>query len=344
MSGKTTIYEIARQCGVSAATVSLVMNSKPGVSSATRDLILKTARQLGYAEKGGAALKIKQLNTLGILVKTDLTGGQLPPANPFYSKVMTGVDLACQDLGVNLLFSMLPVDEDNRPTKLPPLLVNSMADGLLMVGAFLDETVSSVLRARQVPVVLVDGYSDTESYDMVVSDNFRAVYQSVEYLLGLGHRQIGFVGGSAKSYPSLRERRNGYLRALKENGVSETYLADCNIVNSHGDDEAAGLLARNPQITALIGVNDDVALGCIRAARRLGLRVPDDLSVVGYDDTDLAARASPPLTTMRVDTVAMGQGAVHLMLLRMRQPEAARSTLSVHPTLVVRESTAAPRG
>lgn len=344
MPAKVTIHEIARRCGVSPSTVSLVLNGKPGASAATRDLILETARQLGYSEKGGGGGYTGLPSTLGMLVKTDLVGGQLPPSNPFYSKVIAGVDLACQDLGINLLFSMLPVDANNRPLKLPPLLEGDMADGLLMVGAFLDETVSAVLRERHAPVVLVDGYSDTESYDMVVSDNFGAAYQAVEYLLGLGHRRIGFVGGAADCYPSLRERRNGYLRALKENGITETYLADCNIVQSHGDEEAAALLTQSPQLTALVGVNDDVALGCIRAARRVGMRVPEDLSVIGYDDTDLAGRASPPLTTMRVDTVAMGQGAVHLMMLRMRQPQAARITLSVHPTLVARESTAAPRG
>jgi len=344
MTTKVTIHEIARRCGVSPSTVSLVLNQKPGASAATRDLILETARQLGYAEpKGRLPAQNLSLNTLGLLVKTDYNKHQLPPSNPFYSKVIAGVDLACQSLGINLLFAMLPVDENNRPLKLPPLLENNLADGLLMAGAFLDETVSSVLRERQVPVILVDGYSDTESYDMVVSDNFRAAYQAVEYLLRLGHRQIGFVGGAADCYPSLGERRNGYLRALKEHEIAEAYLADCNIVNSSGEEEAIELLTQNPQITALFGVNDETALGCMRAARRLGLRVPEDLSIIGYDDTDLAQRASPPLTTMHVDTVAMGQGAVQLLLLRMRQPEAARITLEVHPVLVERESTAAPR-
>jgi DNA-binding LacI/PurR family transcriptional regulator len=257
--------------------------------------------------------------------------------------VIAGVDQACQSLGINLLFSMLFVDENNRPMKLPPLLESRMADGLLMVGAFLDETVSSVLRERHVPVVLVDGYSDTESYDMVVSDNFGAAYEATEYLIKLGHRHIGFVGGEPGCYPSLNERRNGYFRAMKEHELPNGYVANCNIIRSHGEDEAFELLQKNPQITAIFGINDDVALGTMRAARRLGLHVPDDLSVIGYDDTDLAMRASPALTTMHVDTVAMGQGAVHLMFLRMRQHEAARITLVVHPTLVVRDSTAAPR-
>jgi DNA-binding LacI/PurR family transcriptional regulator len=336
-----TIGEFAKQCGVSLATVSLVLNNKPGVSEATRNEVIETARGMGYPLVPVSPFQTSQLRTLGMLVKSE--PGLLPPANPFYSKIINGVDLACQDMGVNLLFSMLPVDEYNRPLKLPPLLENNMADGLLMVGAFIDETVSSVLRARHVPVVLVDGYSDTERFDMVVSDNFRAAYQAVEHLIGLGHRHIGLAGGEPDCYPSLCERRNGYFRALKENGIVDTYVADCNVTRSHGEEEIAYLLTKNPRISAIFAVNDDVALGAMRAAQRLGLRVPEDISVIGYDDTDLALRASPALTTMHVDTVAMGQGAVQLMFLRLRQPDSARITLVVHPMLVQRSTTAAPR-
>jgi DNA-binding LacI/PurR family transcriptional regulator len=341
MAQRVTIGEIAKRCGVSPATVSLVLNNKPGISEATRIEIIETARGMGYPLQPASSLQAGHLRTLGMLVKSE--PGLLPPANPFYSKIINGVDMACQDLGINLLFSMLPVDENNRPVKLPPLLEGNMADGLLMVGAFIDETISSVLRARHVPVVLVDGYSDTERFDMVVSDNFRAAYQAVEHLIGQGHRHIGLAGGAPDCYPSLCERRNGYFRALKENGIPDTYVANCNVTRSHGEEEITRLLTETPHISAVFAVNDDVALGAVRAAQRLGLRVPEDISVVGYDDTDLALRASPALTTMHVDTVAMGQGAVQLMSLRLRQPDAARITLVVHPTLVQRSTTAVPR-
>lgn len=343
MPEKVTIGQIADRCGVSLSTVSLVLNNKPGVSDAIRVQIKDTARSMGYPIKTAKiAVQHKRLNTLGLLVKTE--PGMLPPSNPFYSRVIAGVDEACKDLGLNLLFSMLPVDENNRPQKLPQFIESNMADGFLMVGAFLDETISSILDQWTVPIVLVDGYSDTERYDMVVSDNFGASYQAVEHLIGLGHKHIALVGGNENCYPSLRERRNGYLRAMKEHGLENTYLADFNISKSQGEDEVIELLRDHPQITALFGINDNMAVGAIRAAQRMGLNVPKDISVIGYDDTDLATTISPKLTTMHVDTVAMGQGAAHLVSLRMHRPKAERVTLMVHPKLVERGSVSTPKG
>ncbi|MBK8988956.1 MAG: LacI family DNA-binding transcriptional regulator [Chloroflexi bacterium] len=337
MSSKVTINTIAEACQVSPSTVSLVLNGKPGVSTETRTRVLEAARTLGYLPSlSPTPARNRQLTAVGLVVKSE--PGLLPTANPFYSQIITGVDDACRDMGINLLFAMLPVDENNLPPRLPPLMENSNLDGLLMVGAFVDQTMHAFLGQRNLPIVLVDGYSDTERFDMVVSDNFRAAYQAVEYLIAGGHRHIGLVGSEPGCYPSLLERRNGYLRALKEQNSPHTYLADFNVNRSQGEAETLRLLQENPQISALFCVNDNVALGALRAARQIGRRVPQDLSIVGYDDTYLATSISPTLTTMRVDTLAMGRAAVHLLALRLAKPDAARTTVIIHPELVERES------
>ena len=338
MAKKVTIDAIARECNVSLATVSLVLNNKPGVSNETRARVLEAARRLGYVPGPDlAGNRGRPQVTLGMLVKTE--PGLATPANPFYSQIVAGVDQACQDMGISLLFSLLPVDEKNVPVKVPPLIENTMVMGLLMVGAFVDETILALLGKHPPPIILVDGYSDTERHDMVVSDNFRAAYQAVEHLLGLRHRRIGLVGSEPECYPSLLERRHGYLRALKENGGLPPCIADFNVNQSQGEEETVRLLTDHPDLTALFCVNDHAAMGALRAAARLGRNVPGDLSVIGYDDTSLAANATPPLTTMHVDTIAMGRAAVHLMALRMEQPDAARATVVIHPTLVERGST-----
>ncbi|MFT3891650.1 MAG: LacI family DNA-binding transcriptional regulator [Anaerolineales bacterium] len=342
MRAKTTISQIAEKCKVSVSTVSIVLNNKPGVSDSTRNQILQMAEKMGYeirSKPRQGSLPQRKLNTLGMLVKTD--NGVLPPANPFYSQIINGVDEACKDLGMNILFSMLPVDESNRPDKVPNFIKSNMADGFLMVGTFLDETVSAVLNKWNVPIVLVDGYSDTESYDMVISDNFRAAYQAVEHLIAQGHKHIGLLGGEPNCYPSLQERRNGYFRAMKEHGL-QTYSADFTINSGNFEERAKSFLRENPQVTAIFGINDNIAVSTIRAAQALGIKVPNDLSVIGYDDTHLATSLSPALTTMHVDTVAMGYGAVHLLSMRKHRPDAARVTLVVHPTLVERQSVAKP--
>lgn len=339
MSRKAKISDVARLSGVSVSTVSLVLNQRPGISQETRERVLKAVEELGYVSRSSSTRgQNSHPATVGMLVKTD---PDIPPqANPFYSKVMAGIEDACRRQGINLLFATLPVDENNRPLETPQMLYQDFVQGLLLVGISLEAPFLLPPGRNSPPIVLVDGYSSSGNYDTVVSDNFRAAYRAVEYLLQLGHRQIGLVGGQAGGFPSLTERRNGYLRALKENGIARSSLADFNINRSKGYQETLDLLEANPEITALFCVNDDAASAAIRAAQSLGRRVPQDLSVVGYDDTYIAANTNPALTTQHVDTVTMGRAAVHLLSLRLDNPDAARMTLTVHPWLVERDSTA----
>jgi len=340
MQERVTIHDIARESGVSVSTVSLVMNNRPGVAQETRLRVLETAGSLGYTSKTNLQnAKGNRLNTVGVVVKQE---SNTPPfANPFYSKVLAGIEEACRLNGTRMLFTILPVDENNRCIDLQPVFFKADVDGLLMVGTFVDSTISQLNRSKLPPVVLVDGYSDTESYDTVISDNFRAAYQAVENLIEKGHRHIGLIGGQEESYPSLRDRRNGYLRALKDHRISNTYCAEFNINCFHGYEETQQLLARNPQITGLFAVNDETALNAMRAVQDMGKRVPQDVSVVGFDDTYLAVNANPSLTTMRVDTTAMGYAAIQMLALRCLKPGLARMTLTIHLELIERDSVCA---
>ncbi len=338
MDERVKISDIAQQSGVSPATVSLVLNNRPGVSQETRARVMSIAETLGYPIKpASAANRASRLQSLGMLVKTD---PDIPPqANPFYSQVLLGIEDACRSNNINLLFATLPVDSNNRPVQRPQLMYNDDIDGLLMVGTFVDATVTSIAGRRTPPIVLVDAYSDTESYDAVVSDNFGAAYQAVEYLLKKGHRCIGLAGGDNQCYPSIRDRRNGYLRALKANGIDDTFIANFSIYDRSAPyEETVRLLKEAPQLTALFCVNDQVAITAMRAAQDLGKRIPQDISIIGYDDTYLAINAVPHMTSMRVDTVAMGRAAVQLLGLRLENPGMARMTLTIHPTLVERDS------
>jgi LacI family transcriptional regulator len=340
MPEKPKISDIANKSGVSISTVSLVLNDKPGVSQETRQRVQEIAAQLGYPYKARTTNGIHtSLSTVGMLVKTN--PDEPPSENPFYSKVVLGIEDVCRHNGINLLFATLPVDQDNRPVKIPQLLYNQDVDGLLMVGIFVDETFTSIPASWTPKIVLVDGYSNSECYDAVISDNFQAAYQAVSYLIEKGHRHIGLVGSDANCYPSLRERRNGYLRAMKENDLTQVYLADFNINCSKGYDETISLLQEFPHITALFCVNDDVASHAMRAVKALGKRVPADLSIMGYDDTYIALNTHPALSTLHVDTLAMGHAAVYLLSLRIENPESARMSLIIHPTLVERDSVSA---
>ncbi len=342
MKLKTKISDIAARCEVSSATVSLVLNGKPGVSDETRQRVLDAAADLQYPlPSPEASVSAINLGTVGMVVKIDLD--RPPQANPFYSKVMLGIEETCRRAGINLMFSTVPVDGENQPSETPALLHNPTVDGLLFVGVNVDDNLALSVRSRSCPLVLVDAYSSSEALDSVISDNYRAAYQAVEYLLSKGHRHIGLAGGEPVCFPSILERRAGYTRALKDGGVNDVYSANFNINRTNGQAEIQTLIRENPQITALFCINDEIASAAVRAALEIGLRVPDDLSVVGYDDTYLASVAHPPITTMRVDTVALGRAAVHLLSLRAGHPYAARMTLTIHPTLVERESVSAPK-
>jgi LacI family transcriptional regulator len=337
MRRKAKISDIAQKGGVSLSTVSLVLNNKPGVSAETRTKILEIAKEVEYPVKfDQPSNKETSLKTVGMVIKTD--PDIIPQANPFYSKVIIGIEDVCRRKGINLLFSTLPVDDNNHPIETPHLLSNPIIDGLLMVGTFIDETILSISSRSGPAIVLVDGYSDWDRFDTVISDNFGAAYHAVEYLLSKGHRHIGLVGSEADSYPSLKDRRNGYIRALKDHNINESYIADLNINKTKGYQETIKLLQTHPSITALFCINDDIAITAIRAAKYLGRQVPEDLSVIGYDDTYIALNTHPPLSTMHVDTLAMGRAAVHLLSLRRENPELSRMTLTIHPTLVERDS------
>ena len=342
MRDKVTITDIAQGSGVSPATVSLVLRNKPGVSEGTRTRVIGVAENLGYQTKPSLLnSRNSRLQTVGMIVKTE---SQLPArANPFYSHVIIGVEDACRYLGIDLMLSTMPVDDNNRPVGVPQMLARGAADALLMVGTFVDETILSISGRRLPPIVLVDAYSTSESYDAVVSDNFQAAWQAVEYLIQKGHRNIGLIGGEADGFPSIKQRRGGYLRALRENNITHSYMAEFNIMNESGYEATRHLLKKHPQITALFGVNDRVAIAAMSAAQDLGRRIPEDISIIGYDDVDFAANAKPPLTTMHVDTVAMGRAAVQLLLSRIDHPEGARMTLTIHPSLIERETVVKPK-
>ncbi len=339
MREKVTITHIALESGVSPATVSLVLRNRPGVSDVTRARVMEVAEKVGYQVKpilNGS--RNGRLQTIGMVVKTE---PNLPArANPFYSHVIIGVEDACRNNGIDLLLSTMPVDDKNRPLGVPQMLTRGNADALLMVGTFVDETITSAVGRKTCPIVLVDAYAKTDMFDAVVSDNFQAAWQAVDYLIRRGHRHIGLVGSEPDSYPSIKQRRGGYLRALREHGISEVYCADFNLMVESGYEATKELLKKHSQITALFAVNDKAALAAMNAVMDTGKRVPEDISVIGYDDVDLAGNAKPPLTTMHVDTVAMGRAAVQLIMNRLEHPESARMTLTIHPTFVERESVA----
>ena len=339
MSQRVTLEDIARKSGVSPATVSLVLRDKPGITADTRQRVIEAARELGYAklspgDRGVAAAQM--LHQVGIMIKAQVN--DVPQVNPFYGPVIAGIEAACRRLQINVFLATVPVDQDNHPQELPRMLFDSQLDGIMLVGAFVDHTITHILQRQGIPTVLVDAYATDQTYDAVVSDNIRGAYDAVSHLIQQGHRRIGLVGTTPGAYPSIADRRKGYEQALADHGITERFYADCHMSIEEGAAAAAALLAAHPEITALFCANDEVAVGVLQAARAAHKAVPADLSVVGFDNIDLAAHLNPPLTTMHIDKISLGRLAVTLLAHRAEYPDANRITSVLRPSLVERQS------
>jgi LacI family transcriptional regulator len=336
MSQRVTLEDIARESGVSLATVSLALRDKPGINDETRQRVIETARNLGYRKRNLSEANTSGLQQVGVIIR--LFGSQSPHSNQFYSPVLAGIDLECRRQQINLMFATMPVDEHNVLEDIPRMLLEDDLDGLLLVGAYVDSRIERLIQRREAPTVLVDSYAEHGSYDAILSDNLRGAYEAVSHLISQGHRHIGVVASHPNAYPSILERRFGYIQALQAHGIQEQYFADSRLLREDAGIAACELLRANPQITALFCCNDETAVGVIQALPSIGRSVPHDVSVIGFDDIDLAAHVVPALSSMQVDKVSMGRLAVQLLAYRVANPHASQITNVLRPTRIDRQS------
>ncbi len=338
MAKAATLADVAEKSNVSISTVSLVLRNKGNIPQETRQRVLDAARQVGYRVKaapGRISDGTAPLRTIGVLAKAN--EGDSPLANPFYSQVISGIEEASRQRGINMLLAILPTDKNNYPLEIPRLLSEDHAEGLLLLGALVDRPLELMLDQKEAPVVLVDAYAPYREYDSVVSDNYHGMYQAVSHLISCGHREIALIGTGNSTFPSIVERREGYLQALKDFSLAPHCL-DCWYERDAVARTLQAHIADYPNVTAIVGINDETALESVRALQSMGRRVPDDISVIGFDDIALSGLSNPALTTMQVDKRGMGQNAVELLVWRLRNPTLAPMTLMMRARLVERES------
>ncbi|MDQ3168294.1 MAG: LacI family transcriptional regulator [Chloroflexota bacterium] len=343
MTQRVTIQDIARESHASPATVSLVLRDKPGISGETRKRVLATASALGYRPRGNGAEPPRSTRNIGLVLRARSRSidRQLPEVNAFYSLVTAGIEAAARDERMNLLYATLPVDDNNQPLGLPDHLLRQRLDGVLLIGSLEAETISASAARAGSPVVLIDAPAGPHEFDAVVSDNAGGTFDAITYLVARGHRQIGLVSPDPRYDLNFAQRRAGYLRALSAHGLHDRWFP------IPADGVAAGtvdLLRRHPDVTALVGCNDRATLDAMRAVQRAGYRVPEDISLIGFDDIDQAAGASPALTTMAVDKVSMGRLGVQTLSHRLTWPDSARIMTLLRTRLIERASVSARGG
>lgn len=336
-----TIKDIAQEAGVSAATVSRVLNNDVtlAVSEETRFRIFSIAEQLQYKPSRLRRMKKdEQLSRqqIGLLMWSTLEDEH---ADPYFSSIRNGIETRCEELGINIV----KVLRGNSKAEMQP--VNEL-DGVIVVGSIDDQDVSQLYNNGN-RVVFVNHSGDLDEYDTVKLHFEQATRAVITHLRKLGHDKIGYIGGNdyvhrlSRQYEATENaepRRIFFEKIMRELGLYDESFVMMSYWSSNSGYEAMNqLLQQSSRPTACFIGSDPMAVGALRALHEHGLRVPEDMAVVGFDDIEISAYLNPPLTTVRAHTEHMGRSAVQLLLERIEGREAAVH-MTINTTLIVRES------
>jgi LacI family transcriptional regulator len=326
-----TIKDVAREANVSVATVSRVFNESGPVSDETRRRIREVAERLRYAPHGVArSLITSRTNTLGALLP-DLYG-------EFFSEVIRGMDQAAQKSGYHLLVS----SSHDAKTEIEAAIraMRGRVDGLIAMSPHLDAPSLVANVPPELPIVLLNCPMTRHGYDALTIENRRGARGMLRHLVGLGHRRIAIITGAAGNYDAT-ERLVGYRSAMRHAGIDvpNEWELPGDFTEDSGYRAVASLLAITPRPTAVFAANDSMAIGAMSALREAGLRVPEDMAVVGFDDVPLARYMSPRLTSVHVAIAELGARAVETLLHAVANKNAhERRHHRLATTLVIRDS------
>lgn len=329
----STIGDVAKRAGVSAMTVSRVINNSGYISQETRERVELAIAELGYVPNALArSLRFKQTKTIA-LVLTDIT-------NPFFTTVARGVEDTASEQGFSVMFCNTDESQDEEAEYLN-VLVQKQVDGVLLVPAVSSSESVTFLRERGVPFVVLDRRIPEVPVDTVRCDSELGAYQLTQHLLDLGHRRIAVLSGPA-AVTTAADRVKGYCGALEAAGGTPLVVYGT-FTQEGGYRMAQQVLSAAPRPTALFAANNFIAIGALRALREAGLRVPEDVSVVAFDDLPAAIVINPFFTVASQPAYEMGQRATALLLDRLNGKETFQAQEIILPTqLIVRESSAPP--
>ncbi len=337
-----TIYDLAREAGVGIGTVSRCLNNHPNVSAKTRERVLAKARLLNYQPHAHAQrLASRKANTFSTIIPFF--------TNYFFIEVLQGIQDKASEIGIDLILYGV-----NNPAQAEYYLRRSLhggrVDGVMFFSMKFPESYVAKFQQMKLPVVIVDSYH--EKFDSMLVKNQEGAMDATRHLIDLGHRNIGMINASLETRPA-KDRLEGYKNALEGAGLD--FNMDRVVISSNGKQDGfnreAGyesmkemIRRRNhgrDHVTAVFIASDVQAIGALEAAREMGVRVPEDIAIVGFDDIELAAHAQ--LTTMRQPMYEMGTLALKMLIERMKSPEAPPVLSTFLPELVIRKSSGVKR-
>lgn len=333
------ITSIAKASGISVATVSRVINNESGVSEELRRKTLAVIESQGYRPRDN----IRRGARIGMVVPAGS-----PSFDNFFAQIFTGVSTYAYEQGVEttLLYHGAKRDGEN-PLTLTELLRKKRCNGAILIAP-VDSKEGRAQLAARIPTVLVTNRTDLEGIGYIDCDNHRGAREQTEYLLRLGHRKIGYLCGQIEGMVDNQERIAAYKQAMLAEGVvvEPGWIVPHRptaITEQAGYDQARQLLDTHPEVTAIFTNNDAMAYGAVSACVEYGLRVPEDISVVGYDDNPTSHFYNPPITTMRQPLRDMGALAAQWVDMKLKDHHFALPQKIVRCELIVRKSCAPPR-
>lgn len=328
----STIKEIAKLANVSIATVSRALSGSSKVKEETRQLVLQVAKQLNYNPNLLARNFVKRKSNLIALILPDIT-------DEFFSEIIRGVDDTAYLSGY---YTMVISSHKNRSLvgSIHTIMGAGLVGGAILLIPYLSKEIKEVLNHERIPFVIISSDNNQNSYSMVSIDNYGAAYSMTEFLIKKGYKKIAHISGPSDNNDAIN-RLKGYTDACVDNQlkIKKNWIVNGNFTRESGIDACAQLLDLKDKPEVIFAGNDMMALGCYEIIQERGLKIPKDISVVGFDDIMLAKYLSPPLTTVKVHINELGITAAELLLSKLiNQNGAAERKIKVSAELIIRKS------
>lgn len=335
---KPTIADVASAAGVSKGLVSFALNDRPGVAAGTRDRILAVADDLGWRPSVTArSLSTRTSFALGLVIRR---AAEVIGADPFFPSFIAGVESVLSDEGRALVLSVVP-DEAAELTAYRTLAADNRVDGVFLTDLRHDDKRFGLLEELGLPAVALGHPASTVRFPFVELDDTAGIRAAVSHLVSLGHRRIAHVAGDQSMIHGGR-RRESFSAAMSQAGLDDSQVIETDFSVGQGADATRRLLDADHPPTAIVYANDPMAIAGLGVAQQRGLAVPGDLSITGFDGSDISAFVFPALTTITSDPVEWGRVAARTLLDQVATGAASNVTLTP-ATLLVRRSTAPPQ-
>lgn len=334
---KLKAKDIAKKLSISPSAVSFVLNNKPGVSEETRRKVLKVIEQMGYNTNIFSKSALTHNRNIRFIIYKK--HGLVVSDTPFFSALMEGIDREARSLGYNLIVTYIDENKDNLMKILHIIKVTS-PDGIMLLATEMTKENLKPFEKLNIPLLLLDSYFESEDLDTVIINNIKGVYKATCYLAELGHIDIGYLHSSVW-INNFDQRMTGFKKAINDKGLKLNknfiFCLESTIDGSYKN--MSRILENKPQLpTALFADNDIIAFGAIKAMKEFGIRIPQDVSVVGFDDMPFCKMIDPPLTTVMVYKQRMGMIALKRLVERIDEAPAETIKIEVNTTLIERKS------